>query len=133
MELSPARFGTPESTLLELFSGNSKARSKKGAITSIEAWVVCFNAYTALVVNRDPKRAGDLLAYSLLIVKASQDYEGIPWLAYDEHFRRQAAAQRRAVWDTVDTSLWTIYFGRATPKVRCKDCGLPGHSLVHPA
>lgn len=132
-ELSPVRLGTPEPTLLELFAGNTKTRSKKGAITSIEAWVVCFNAYIALIAMRRPDRVGDLLAYSSLIVKASQDYEQMPWWAYDQHFRKQAAAKRLRQWDTVDTSLWTLYFGRATPRARCKDCGLLGHMQCTPS
>ena len=132
-ELSPARLGAPEPTLLELFAGNGKAKSKKGAITTIEAWVVCFNAYVALIAMRHPDRVVDLLAYSSIIVKASQDYEQTPWLAYDQHFRKQAAAKQLRQWDTVDTSLWTMYFGRATPRVRCNECGLPGHMQCTPS
>ena len=48
VELSPARLGTFEPDLLELFAGSSKSKSRKGAVTSIEAWIVCFNTYVAL-------------------------------------------------------------------------------------
>ena len=66
-ELLPARLGAPEPTLLELFSGsqNKPARAKK-SITTIEEWVLCFNAYIAVVAQKRPERVSDLLAYSSL-------------------------------------------------------------------
>ena len=75
------RLGAPEPTLLELFSGsqNKPARAKKSN-TTIEEWVLCFNAYIAVVAQKRPERVLDLLAYSSLIVKASRDYEETPWL-----------------------------------------------------
>ena len=80
-DLSPARLGAPEPTLWELFAGSAKSKAQKGEITSIEPWVMCFNTYIALIANEQPERVKDLLAYSSLIVKASQDYEKTPWLA----------------------------------------------------
>ena len=127
-DLSPARLGAQEPTLWELFAGSTKSKAKKGEITSIEAWVVCFNTYIALIASEQPDRVRDLLAYSSLIVKAGQDFETTPWMAYDQHFRRLAAAKQLTHWDTVDTALWTLYFGRATPKAFCRDCGVPGHA-----
>ena len=55
----------------------------------------------------------DLLGYASMITKASLDYEGTPWLAYDTHFRRSAAAARLTTWSQVDASLWTMYFTSA--------------------
>ena len=72
-----------------------KKKEKKG-ITTIQEWVVCYNTYAAIALQKDPSQAKDLLAYSSLIVKASTDYEGEAWLNYDRLFRRQAAAAEPA-------------------------------------
>ena len=49
----------------------------------------------------------DLLAYSATIVKASQDYEDTPWLAYNSHFRRQRQLLTAC---TMGPNLqWTVY------------------------
>ena len=57
-----------------------------------------------------------MMAYSSTIVKASQDFEGTPWLEYDVHFRRQIATQKEQSWERIDASIWTLCFTRATPK-----------------
>ena len=62
---------------------------------------------------KHPERVQDLLGYSSMITKASLDYEGTPWLAYDAHFRRLAAANRLTQWSQVEASLWTNYFTSA--------------------
>ena len=125
-ELLPARLGAPEPTLLELFSGsqNKPARAKK-SITTIEEWVLCFNAYITVVAQ---KRVSDLLAYSSLIVKASRDYEETPWLSYDQHYRRHAAAESPKHWGGIQPEIWTLYFGRAKAKQQCSTCGEIGHA-----
>ena len=82
-------------------------------ITNIQQWVVCFNAYISVMAVRHPGRVQDLLAYSSIITKASLDYEGVPWLLYDAHFRRAAAAAKCKNWAQVDASIWTMYFTSA--------------------
>ena len=127
-ELLPVRLGAPEPTLLELFSGHQKKQPvAKKCITTIEEWVMCFNAYIAVVAKKHPDRVADLLAYSSLIVKASRDYEDTPWLRYDQHYRRYAAAESPKQWGTIQPELWTLYFGRAVARQRCATCGDPGH------
>ena len=52
-ELLPAHLGAPEPTLLELFSGHRKKHPiTKKCITIIEEWVLCFNAYIAVVAKK---------------------------------------------------------------------------------
>ncbi len=75
-----------------------------------------------VMAMRYPGRLPDLLAYSSKIVEASRCYEGTPWLAYDVHFRKQAAAKKLVNIAETDTSIWTWYFSRAKAKVVCKDC-----------
>ena len=95
----------------------SKAKEAK-QITTIEQWVVCFNAFISVMVLQHPHRARDLLAYSSTITKAAHDYEGKPWLAYDVHFRTLAATMQLQSWAQVDQSLWSQHFNRAV--VRCE-------------
>ena len=76
---------------------------------------------------KHPEKVGNLLAYSSLIVQNSRAYEGKPWLGYDSHFRRQRAAKRGGMLADVDSSIWTLYFGKAISKEVCEDCLEPGH------
>ena len=71
----------------------------------------------AIVAQKPPQRVPDLLAYSSLIVKASRDNEKMPWLGYDQQYRRHAAAKLPTHWE--DT-IWTLYFGRARAKQECE-------------
>ena len=85
-----------------------KKSTKK--ITTIQQWVVCFNSFVSVMAKRHPERVHELLAYSAVIAKASQDYDGLPWLAYDSHFRRVVAASGTWDWSQINPSLWTLYF-----------------------
>ena len=57
-----------------------------------------------MVAQKRPERVSDLLAYSSLIVKASRDYEETPWLSYDQHYRRHAAAESPKHWGGILTA-----------------------------
>lgn len=87
-------------------SGKDKLKDQK-KITTIQQWVVCFSSFMSVMEIRHPKRVRELIAYLAMITKASQDYEGLPWLAYDSHFRRVAAASGSWEWSQVNLSLWT--------------------------
>lgn len=131
-DLLPSRLGLPEPTLLDLVV-QAKRKQLKG-ITCIEQWVTSFNLYISIMALRHPQRVIDLLSYSSLIVKACRDYEPsedkpLPWLAYDTHFRKIAAARKLATWADRDGSLWALYFTGAVPRAICADCGEMGHFL----
>ena len=114
-ELLPARLRAPGPTILDALLQPDRMKQKK-TITTIQEWIGCFNTFISVVAMRNPEQVRDLLAYSSTIVKASQDFEGTPWLEYDIHFRRQLATQTKQQWETIDASLWTMYFARATPR-----------------
>ena len=114
-ELLPSRLGAPSSTVLDALLKPEKIKARK-SITSIEDWVSCFNSFISIMAIRKPERVRDLLAYSSLIVKASQDFVGSPWLEYDTQFRQLAATRPDTDWATVDAAIWTVHFARATPK-----------------
>lgn len=114
-ELLPARLGAPGPTVLDALLQSEKVKQKKN-ITTIQEWMLCFNTFISVVAMRSPDQVRDLLAYSSTIVKASQDFEGTPWLDYDSHFRREMATQSKPQWERIDASIWTLYFARAVPR-----------------
>lgn len=116
-ELLPCRLGAPEVTLMDLMSNRDRPKESK-KITTIQQWVVCFNSFTSVMAVHHPERVRDLLVYASIITKASLDYEGTPWLAYDGHFRRVAAASKLQDWSQVDASLWTLCFTSAKRSLR---------------
>ena len=64
--------------------------------------------------SKYPEVTLDLLAYQLTIIKASQQYDGLYWRAYDTHYRVNAAASGNRKWAKLDTDLYTRFFtGRA--------------------
>lgn len=108
-KLSPSRFGALEVLLRDQMASRDKPKEPK-KISTIQQWMVCFNAYINVMAVQQPGRVGDLLAHSSTITKASLDYEGVPWLAYNSHFRRSAASSKLLDWSSADASLWTLYF-----------------------
>ena len=95
--------GAPEVTLRDLMSNRDKPKEPK-RITSIQQWVVCFHSVISVMPLKHPECVQDLFGYSSMITKASLDYEGTPWLAYNAHFRRLAAADRLTQWSQIDAS-----------------------------
>lgn len=81
----------------------------------------CFNTFSTIALMRESECTADLLAYCLIIIKASMDYDDMPWLQCDTHFHRQAAITPNEPWAYLDaTALWTIYFmwAKAHPQKR---------------
>ena len=81
-------------------------------ISSIQEWEMCFNTSKILLMC-EPKHMADLLTYCSITIKASMDYDDMPWLEYDSHFRWQAATNPNKPWAQLDAALWTIYFAWA--------------------
>ena len=118
---TPARFS--------LFPGCEIIRPKKRQIHSIAQWVQGFAVYMAAIVVRHPSAVLELLAYMLTIIKASQQYDGMYWRAYDTHYRISAAATGNKNWSRLDTDLYTRFFtGRAKLVNACSQCDSTAHS-----
>lgn len=75
-----------------LFPGCEILRPKRRQIESIIEWVKAFTVYSAALLQKFPEQRNELLAYQLTIIKASQQYDGLQWRAYDTHFHVSAAA-----------------------------------------
>ena len=63
----------------------------RGAITDIFTWLQCFDTYVEVFSPYEPHTVPELMAYIGIIIRVSQDYEGLGWVRYDLAFRQQAA------------------------------------------
>ena len=84
-----------------------RARGHK-RVQDIGAWLQCFAVFVGLVAKSSPEAVPRLMAYMISIIRASQEYEGVAWAAYE--FRRQAAATGQRDWAKINSSLYTICF-----------------------
>ena len=102
-------------------------RKRKPVIDSFHKWLDAFTAYALVIVGSHPRRSLELFKYQQIISRAASKFQGTAFLAYDEHFRRQAAKDLRISWDQVDIELWAVTFsGLAKP--HCLVCCSPHHS-----
>ena len=63
------------------------------------------------------------------IIRASQEYEGLAWFAYDEAYRRQAAVTQHYEWSRINPSIFSVCFtGRAKRGQKCEWCLSASHS-----
>ena len=51
----------------------------------------------------------------------SNEYQGNCWLAYDKHFRQQAASSPNCKWSNIDSNIWNLPF---TSQARASCCGI---------
>ena len=64
----------------------------------------CFSIYAAVVIEDQPERAADLMAYSYLIATSFRRYRWPSWLIYDQNFRQEVAGDLSKTWGKVDPS-----------------------------
>ena len=81
-----------------LFPGFELVRANKKVITNVVDWVKCFSIYIAAMAQKYPEVTLPMLAYQLVIIKASQQYDGFYWRVYDTHYRVNAAATGNKNW-----------------------------------
>ncbi len=119
-EVDPHRF--------VLFPGCEFIKPKKRQINTINDWVKAFTVYMAAMASKHPEAVTEMLAYQLAIVRASEQYDGLYWRAYDTHFRVNAAASGNRQWSRLDTDLYTRFFtGRAKALASCSFCDSTAH------
>ena len=86
-----------------------KAKAKKRAL-DLTVWLQCFTVYVGVLGPKFPAEVPELMAYMISIVRASQEYEGSTWAAYDAAYRHQAAARGRTGWSQINPSMYAICF-----------------------
>ena len=83
----------------------------------------------AALVSQHPSATLELLAYMITIVKASQQYDGLYWRAYDTNYRLTASATGNRNWSRLDTDLFTrLFTGRARFVGACSVSDSVSHS-----
>ena len=91
----------------------------------------CFAVFVGVVAKTPPEAVPGLMAYMISIIRASQEYEGAAWAAYDAAFRRQAAATGQRDWGKINSSLYTICFtGKAKRSQRYDNCLSAAHKTA---
>jgi len=98
LEVDPHRF--------VLFPGCKFIKLKKHKVDSITEWVKVFAIiYMAAMWKQYPEAMPEMIAYLLLIVNASDQYDGLYWRAYDTHYWVNAAATGNWHWSHLDIDL----------------------------
>ena len=103
-------------------------QKKPRCVTDIFSWLQCFGTYVSVLGPVYPSAIPEMMAYMNLIVRCSQDYEGLAWVRYDMAFRRQAAASGNKRWSEVNSTLYAICFtGKSQDHLRCELCMAKSH------
>ena len=99
--------------LSEVRLGDRKGESEKvlqkrpHCITDIWSWLHCFGTYVLELGLFYLQAVTDLMTYISLIIRCSQDYEGVAWVYYDISFRVVLGNRN---WSEVNTTLYLICF-----------------------
>ena len=75
-----------------------------------------------VMVQQQPTRTQDLLAYESLVVHAARKYKVEGWTVYDKNFRKRAAAHPGEKRGELNTPFWTLTFCSAEPREHCYVC-----------
>ena len=83
----------------------------------------------AVVAPSEPHTEPELMAYTGVIVRVSQDYEGRGWVRYNSAFRHQAALSGNRNWSIINGTLFTMNFsGRSAGTGQHQLCFATSHS-----
>ena len=125
-ELLPEKLGQADQA--PSTSKEDKQKPKTKRVTSILQWVECFHSYMGVLIQQQPARVQDLLAYASLIVHAARKYKGDGWATYDRNFRKRAAAHPGEKWGDLNMPLWALAFCNAEAKEHCDLCMSVDHA-----
>ena len=103
------------------------SKSKQHLITNISEWFQAFAMHVPVIARKQLQRVPDLMGYQILMLEASNEYQGNCWLVYDRHFRQQAAFLPNCKWSNIDSTIWNLAFTGQTRASRCRHC----FSLFH--
>ena len=69
-----------------LFPDCEFVKPEKHNIEAITEWVKAFAIYTVAMGKKCLETVPEMLAYQLVIVNASKQYNGIHWRSYETHY-----------------------------------------------
>lgn len=82
---------------------------------SIKNWVTGFEIYAAIMVERYPALAAQLISYMSMIHGAASEFPGTAWLQYDNKFRQMKAVHPGVAWDQREINIWHAVFYSTAP------------------
>ena len=103
-------------TLLRRLEATDNAHSdatsakKLRQVTSISTWAQCFMLYAAVLLQKHPERASDLMVYGKMILREAARNPGDGWKVYDTLFRQQAEGNKEMSWTKLNSTLYATTF-----------------------
>ena len=100
------------------------------AISDFATWAQCYAVYTAVILQCQPHRAADLMAYPVETANNSKRYRWPSWLVYDQNFHQRMAGRKDEVWAKTDPGIFTKCFTDQckSGEAWCKECWSIEHS-----
>ncbi len=75
--------------------GKEKRGRQSRKVKDVFTWLQCFGTYVAVLATHEPTVVPELMAYMGLIIRVSQDYEGLGWVRYDSAFSAAGSPVRQ--------------------------------------
>ena len=72
--------------------------SQKRPITDFATWAQWFAIYTTALLQKQPERAADLMAYLLQTANNAKNFKWPAWLVYDQNFHQRMPDTQDIVW-----------------------------------
>ena len=102
-------------------TSNVQAAQSRREVLDILSWVQCVGMYTAIVLQVNPEKFQQLLAYQTMLLREARRCGGAGWQTYDTMFRQQVANSLSADWSKLNSSLYAVNF-LANQNRRGKTC-----------
>ena len=108
-----------------------KLDNSKKAIPDFTTWAQCSALYSAALLQKQPDRAADLMAYLFATANNARKHRWPSWVVYDQNFRQLMAETQDKMWAKTDPSFFTRCFIHAQKSQDswCRHC----HSIEHTA
>ena len=106
--LEAERRSTVQGTFPLARLGQSKPLRRE--IPDVLSWAQCFGVYIGVVVETQPERTKQLLAYQATILREARRCGGNGWRGYDSMFRQLAATDEKTDWSRLNPSLFATTF-----------------------
>ena len=89
----------------------------------IWSWLHCIGTYVSGLSPFYLQAIPELMAYMSLIIRCSQDYEGLAWVHYIMSFQLQAVVSGNKSWLEVNSTLSSVCFtGKSRRNSQCELC-----------
>ena len=87
--------------------GGFNKKIVRAKISSLHEWIKCWAKYMQAMAIQHVQELPNMIAYQLIITRASETNMGLSWLFYDEQFRLKMSSHPEMEWGRIDNHLWT--------------------------